>query len=248
MFSQSGKLVLQKYYDVAVKKHLWRSKKSLMLYLDFLFQDITFARKSVLDIGGGSGLLSFYAAIQGADKVICIEPELAGSDTGAKKQFEYISAELSLTNVYLQSARFQDFDAKNDKFDMVIMHNSINHLDENACIKLQCDAASRGVYDSIFSKLSAIMASNAKLIIADCSRNNFFNSLKLKNPFSPTIEWHKHQSPDFWAQLLSLHGFVNPRIRWMSFSGLHVGRLLFSNYFMSFLLNSHFILLLDKAA
>ena len=123
-----------------------------MLYLDFLFQDITFTRKSVLDIGGGSGLLSFYAAIQGADKVICIEPELAGSNTGTKKQFEYISAELSLTNVYFQSVRFQDFDAENAKFDIVIMHNSINHLDENACIKLQYDAASRNIYDSIFSK------------------------------------------------------------------------------------------------
>lgn len=245
------------YLDIVVKEGLSRSKRYLTFYLNFLFQDIFFAGKPMLDVGGGSGLYSFFAAIMGAKHVVCLEPEMEGGTKGTLKKFKQLSASLSLSNVSLQPVAFQEFDPGNQTFDIILLHASINHLDEQACIKLQYDDNARKRYELIFQKLSKIAAPGAKLIITDCSRHNFFALLGIRNPFAPTIEWHKHQSPEFWSNMLSGYGFINPKIRWgldveayfSSFSGLRkIGRLLFGNRFASYFLTSHFLLVLDKTA
>lgn len=241
--------LFKKYLNVAVKEGLVRSKGSLTFHLNYLFQDESFIGKSMIDIGGGSGLHSFYAAIMGAKHVICLEPELEGSTKGTLEKFKQLSASLSLSNVSLQPIRFQEFDAGNQTFDIILLHASINHLDEEACIKLQYDDEARKRYELIFQKLSKIAAPGAKLIITDCSRYNFFALLGIKNPFAPTIEWHKHQSPEFWSNMLSDYGFTSPQIRWTSFSHLRkIGRLLFGNRFASYFLTSAFLLVMDKSA
>jgi len=240
--------LINKYLDIVTTKGIWSgSKASLRFYLDYLFRDISFAGKSMLDVGGGSGLYSFYGAIMEVKEVICLEPELEGSTKGVSDKFKQLSASLSLSNVSLQPVRFQDFDAGDQTFDIILLHNSINHLDEEACIKLQYDDDARNRYKFILQKLSKLAAPGAKLIIADCSRYNFFPSLGIRNPFAPTIEWHKHQSPEFWSNMLLNYGFVNPKVRWTSFSNLRkVGTLLFGNRFASYFLTSHFVLVMDK--
>ena len=236
-----------KYLNVAAKEGMCRSKANLTFYLDFLFQDVSFAGKSMLDIGGGTGLYSFYAAIRKAKHVVCLEPELKGSTKGILEKFKKLSDSLSINNVSLQPVRFQEFDAGNQTFDIILLHASINHLDEEACIKLQYDDDARKRYGSIFKKLSEIAAPGAKLIITDCSRHNFFALLGVRNPFVPMIEWHKHQSPEFWSNMLSDYGFVKPKIRWMSFSSIRkIGRLLFGNRSASYFLTSAFLLVMDK--
>lgn len=241
--------LLKKYLDLAVRESLHKSKAILLLSLNYIFEDMSFIGKSMLDIRGGSGLYSFFPACSGAERVICLEPELEGSRKGTFDKFKLLSTSLSLGNIDLLPVRFQEFDAGNQTFDIILLHNSINHLDEEACIKLQYDNDSRNRYGLILQKLSKIAAPGAKLIIADCSRYNFFASLGIKNPFAPTIEWHKHQSPEFWSNMLSNYGFINPNIRWMSFIGLEkIGRLLFGNRFASFFTTSHFLLVMDKNA
>lgn len=201
----------------------------------------------MLDIGGGYGIHSFYAACKGAKHVTCLEPELAGSTKGTFDKFRKLSASLSLSNISFQPIRFQDFNSDDQIFDIILLHNSINHLDEEACIKLQYDDDARNRYKFIFQKLSKISAQGAKLIIADCSRYNFFASLGIKNPFAATIEWYKHQSPEFWSGMLLKYGFINPKVRWTSFNNLRkVGRLLFGNRFTSYFLTSHFVLVMDR--
>jgi len=228
---------------------MYRSQGNLAFYLDYLFEGMSFTGKSMIDIGGGSGLYSFYAAIREAKHVICLEPEMEGSTKGTLEKFKQVSASLSLSNVSFQPVRFQDFDAGNQTFEIILLSASINHLDEEACIKLQYDGDSRERYRLIFQKLSKIAAPCAKLIITDCSRHNFFASLRIRNPFAPTIEWHKHQSPEFWSKMLSDYGFVNPKIRWISFNFLRkLGRLLFGNRFASYFLTSMFVLVMDKSA
>lgn len=203
----------------------------------------------MIDIGGGSGLFSFYAAIMGAESVICLEPETKGSTKGATERFKQLSTKLSLNNVGLQKVRFQDFDPNGKKFDIILLHNSINHLNEQACIALENDESARKEYAMIFQKISEIAAPGAELIIADCSRQNFFALLNIANPFEPTIEWYKHQTPEFWINMLSSHNFVRPQIRWTSFSILgKIGRLLFGNRFLSYFLSSHFVLVMYKGS
>jgi len=148
----------------------------------------------------------------------------------------------------LEPIRFQDFHTVKT-FDIILMQDSINHLDEEACVKLQYDDEARKKYGLIFRKLSEIAVPGARLIITDFSRYNLFASLGVKNPFVPTSEWDKHQSPDFWSKMLSEYGFMNPEVFWTFYlaSGVRkIGRLLLGNRFASYFFNSHFRLVLDK--
>ena len=38
--------------------------------------------------------------------------------------------------------------------------------------------------------------------------------LGLRNPFVPTIEWHKHQSPNTWIRLFEDFGFKKQSLSW----------------------------------
>ncbi len=223
------------------------ARGNLKFHLNFMFRDIPFAGKSMLDIGGGSGFYSFYAAWMGASRVVCLEPELAGSSRGIYEKSKRALDNLQVSSVSLQPSTFQDFDPGTQTFDIVLLHNSINHLDEEACINLQHSIEARNKYRSIFRKLSRLANPAAKLIICDCSRYNFFSRLKIRNPLAPNIEWEKHQSPWYWSRLLAEYNFINPEIRWTSEALLRqVGRLLLGNRLASYFLQSHFCLVMDK--
>lgn len=56
-----------------------RSRRVLPRYLDWLFADVPLRSALVYDVGGGNGLISFYAAERGAREVVCIEPLGDGS-------------------------------------------------------------------------------------------------------------------------------------------------------------------------
>lgn len=238
---------VDQYLAVACQESLYSTPGNLEYYLHYLFQDTAFFGKTMLDIGGGGGLFSFYAACCGASHVVCLEPEAKGSSPGMVDQFRRLSTLLSLDQVRIYPIRFQDFDPGSETFDIILLHNSINHLDEAACMNLQHDRHAVETYRGIFQRLSSMVSRGAKLIITDCSRYNFFALCHLKNPFGPTMEWHKHQSPNYWARLLSDVGFRNPRIRWTSFSSLRsIGRLLFGNKVAAYFLQSHFCLTMKK--
>lgn len=88
--------------------------------------------------------------------------------------------------------------------------------------------AAKRSYNKIFEKVENLASTIAKIIIVDCSSKNFFASLHTKNLFAPTIEWHKHQPPEVWVDLLSANGFVYPKIRWVTFAPLRgLGQFLF---------------------
>lgn len=260
----NGNKLMEKYLDIATiistysyskkdlifyLKLLFRRKEDLRFYLNYLFQQISFKEKSMLDIGGGTGLYSFYGSIRGAKEVVCLEPELEGSTKDTLISFKQLSNSLLLRNVLLLRVTFQDYDPDDKTFDIILLHASINHLDEEACIKLQYDNDAIKRYKSIFKKLSMLASPGAQILITDCSPNNFFASLGITNPFAPTIEWHKHQPPEYWSNMLSNYGFVNPKIRWTSFSFLRrIGRLFLGNRFVSYFLNSSFCLTMEKKA
>ena len=146
-----------------------------------------------------------------------------------------------MKNVTLIQGTFQDYPTTVDKFDIIISHNSINHLDEIACINLLKDDYSKAKYREIFKKLSDAAKQNAELIICDCSRYNFFASMKIRNPFSPTIEWHKHQTPETWSKMLEEAGFAVSGIRWKNNDkGIYMNKIFAVSKVKSFFLHSHF--------
>ena len=234
-------LDLDNFYESVIRLSKYKSKKNLERHLKYIFGVYDFSNKSILDIGGGLGLLSIYAAIKGSNAT-CLEPEASGSTNGIQNKFNLLSSNLKCkNNISFHSCTFQDFKHKNNSFDLIVIANAINHLNENACINLLKRKSSELEYDFIFQKMAKLLKNNGKLIITDCSSSNFFNDIRLKNPLMPSIEWHKHQSPEIWSQLLRQNGFLNPEVTWSSFNSLgKFGRILMNNKFINYMTLSHF--------
>ena len=133
------------------------------------------------------------------------------------------------------------------RFDVVIMHNSINHLNEEACITLKKNTESLNLYKELFDKLYFLMKENGVLLISDCSNINFYSSIGLKNPIDPNIEWHKHQTPKVWITLLNQVGFKWISTQWTSPNFLRgLGRIIFGNRIMSYFMTSDFLIKMKK--
>jgi SAM-dependent methyltransferase len=240
---------LEEYASVMVATGIYPSKQSrLLFYLRQILGDVDFRRSTVLDIGCGAGSLSFYAGTAGADRVVGLEPEAAGSHADMQLLFDRARRELQLeARVDLVPKTLQAFDSHSETFDIILMHNSINHLDESACATLQSDSESRSVYQQAADRISALAQPEAKLVICDCSSKNLYPRLGLPNPFAPAIEWEKHQPPSVWADLFKQAGFAELDTRWTSFNRLgRVGRMLTSNKPVAYLLTSHFCLTMRK--
>ena len=238
---------IEKYYNIMVNEKLFSSVANLKFYLNEFFQNIDFQDKIVLDVGGGSGLLSFYAGVSGAKQVICIEPEAEGSSSGEGNQFAKIKVKLNLQNVNLEVLTFQAYKEKDQKFDIIILKDSINHLNELACIDLHRNPKSQQIYKDLFSNLYELANKQARVILSDCSRYNMFQLLGIKNIYAPSIEWQKHQSPKVWIKLLKDVGFIKPKLKLTSFSYLRsLGKILFGNKLLAYFFKSYFSITVQK--
>ena len=181
-----------------------------------LFPNENFESKSVLEIGAGNGIYSIWTVLQGASDVIALEPSAEGSTNVAVEKFKEFLSPLNLVDkIKISEITFQNF-YKGDlnKFDYIILINSINHLNEEMCIKLNKDAVSREYYVNLFKQMYWLLNPNGKLIITDCSNTSFYTFFGITNPFARSIEWFKHQPPEIWINLLKDAGFKNPKVDW----------------------------------
>ncbi|MCX6355070.1 MAG: class I SAM-dependent methyltransferase [Candidatus Aureabacteria bacterium] len=218
-------------------------------YARFLFQGVDFEGKELLDIGGGPGIYSFYAACSGARRAVCLEPGIEGSEEFWRRKFEKIASLLQAKNVTLCPARFQDYSSPHDAFDLIISHNSINHLDEASCVTMRESDESRRTYQFLFRKMYDLTRPGGKVVISECSHLNFFPMLGLRNPLGRDIEWEKHQPPRAWIELMRSVGFVEPSLRWEYPLRLSaIGRLLMSNRVIAFFHKSRFVFTMIKPA
>lgn len=228
------------FYDTVLKNSNYNNKKNLQRHLKYIFNNFDFKGKTILDVGGGIGLLSMYAALLGS-KAICLEPESSGSTVGVQSNFNKLAEEIDCHNkLKFVSKTFQECDFKKKSFDLIVIANAINHLNEEACIRLP-EKSAENSYNLILKKMRDLLKDNGKLIITDCSSSNFFNDIGLNNPLMPSIEWHKHQSPNTWSNLLKKNGFKHTIVSWSSFNSMgRLGRILMNNKYVNYLTLSHF--------
>jgi SAM-dependent methyltransferase len=238
---------LEHFFDAALRLGVYSNKHNLKRHLNYLFDDIELDCKSVLDVGGGAGLLTIYAAIRGA-KAVCVEPEGDGSTGGVTGKFAQLKAAVDAhLSADLVVSSIQDYLTSAHDIDVVVIANAINHLNENACIHLLDDPQARDAYKAILQPLHRAMAPGGWLVITDCSPSNFFNDIGVKSPFMPDIEWHKHQSPRAWSSLLEEVGFAPARVQWSSPNTLgELGHALLGNRMAAYFLLSHFRLAARK--
>lgn len=215
--------------------------------MGFLYRGVDFRNRSVLDIGGGAGLHSFYALSCGAASAIVVEPEGDGGHDAMIATFNVWRDALGMSQAQLIQTTLQSYDPPPGGFDIVLVQDAINHFDEPACVTLRTSATSRDAYLAIFGKISSVIRPGGLLIMSDCSSRNLFPSLGLKNPFDPGIEWHKHQPPAVWAELAEGQGLALQDVRWSSPARLGaVGQRLFGSALAAWFFTSHFVMTFSK--
>ncbi len=206
-------------------------------YLKWAFKGIDFKNKKVLDIGGGNGIYSYYAKFQGAKSCINLEPLQAGS-TNVKIENKKIEYQFSIQTI---NQTFQNF-RTTEKFDIIILHDSINHLDEDNFCKINTHSSAKSAYLDLIKKMCGMLAEEGEFVISDCSRYNFWGIIGLKSPFAPSIDWNLHQSPYLITKLFEANGLRKKNLRWSPFKRFgSFGRLLtIFGFPTAFFMQSHF--------
>lgn len=230
------------YLDVVTSSKAYPNRSRLRMYLNYMFADIPLAGRRVLDVGGGTGLLTLWAAVEGADATL-LEPESAGSSENMRAVFKSLKSQISDGLKATESSEYvQDYLAgTEEKFDIIMMANCINHIDEENCAALHKNEAARGKYHEFFELVRAGLKPGGALIITDCGRRNFFGDLGLRSPIMPSIEWHIHQSPVLWSHLMENAGFTVSRAEWTPPNAFGpLGRVLLGNRAAAYFLLSHF--------
>src|SRR6056297_1007337 len=209
----------KKLGKVLKDQELINSLDTFFQQTDYLYRNINFYNKNVLDIGGGAGLYSFYASIKGANKVFCLEPYAEGSNNKMQEKFNQIKDFMNLESVYLINSSIQNYISE-EKFDVVISQASINHFDESACEDIHINKISYLNYLKIFEKIYNNMNEGGEFIISDVSKHNFWGDLSIKNPFVPKINWKIHQPPGVWISVAEDAGFKTKKIYWKTLNSL----------------------------
>jgi SAM-dependent methyltransferase len=214
-------------------------------YLNNSFNSISFKNKNVLDVGGGNGIYSFFAKICGANYVVCLEPSLDGSENDNYNYFEKIKKKFDFKNIFFENTTIQNF--KTDKlFDLVILKDSINHLDEESCINLKLGDIYKKKYIKILKIIYNLMTKHSTIYISDCSSRNFFSDLGISNPFVREIEWFKHQEPEEWIKLIKMSNFKFNSLNWSSLNSLKFIDPFNNTKMISYFTSSNFRIIADK--
>lgn len=182
-------------------------------YYSYIFDGIDMDGKTVIDIGAGLGIAGCYAAAQGARQVTLLEPEGAGSRPDVLSRAQRLANESGVGGIVKVLPKRLD-EVNLPDYDVVLVHNTINHFDEAACSALDKDPEARERYLAVFRQLADVSKAGGLLIIADCSNKNLFAKLGVRNPFAPTINWKIHQPPEIWEELGAAYGFERFDLRW----------------------------------
>lgn len=188
-------------------------------HFEKVFRDIDIKDKRILEIGAGTGLVSCFFGMAGAESVFALEPQQAGSVDDTKARFTSNIQSLGLKNISLAIETIQQYQAPACSFDLIVAVAVVNHLDEDACGRLGTDEKAVKTYQELFTKLLTSLKNKGQLILTDCSRKNAFSWLSSKfgipNPSAPMIDWSNHQEPEMWMEILEKAGFKNVTNRWI---------------------------------
>jgi SAM-dependent methyltransferase len=207
---------------------------------NFVFDGVPLSDARVLEVGCGSGAWAIWAALNGASKVVGVEPEAEGSSDHSLERLRQNIQTLGLqTRVETHGCTLQELPSLGEGFDVIVLYNVINHLDEDSVIALHNDPAAKARYVELLRKLRLHVNPNGWVIVADCGRDNLWPRLGLNSPLARSIEWHKHQNPPTWINVFAQAGFEFFDLRW---SPLQPLPLLTGNSWVQYLTCSHFVL------
>jgi hypothetical protein len=234
-----------RFRDVVRYSGLRRIQGLSGYFRDQVFSGVDTKGKRLLDIGGGNGLASVWAVMEGeVAAALVVDPYGEGSNFRMLSQFEKMRTEGRLADrLELFKGTLIDSPTPILGFDIALLHNSVNHLDETMTSRLHESEEASKKFKKEFVSIRNALIDGGRLIIADCSSRNIFGDLGLKSPFAPSIDWSAHQTPEVWIGAVEDCGFKHRRTMWTVRREFgRIGRLLLSNKTASYLTTSHFVL------
>lgn len=218
----------------------------MVFILKYIFEGISLKNKSLLDLGGGNGIASFFASHSDKScRCTIVDPFEDGSNTLMSNQYKELSKVYNNT-VKLHMGYVETL-PKDEKFDLILMHNSINHIGEDIIIDIQYNQNHWKKFSLRLESILMRAKKGAKIIVADCSSKNFWNDIGVKNPLAPTIEWHLHQPPHVWKEMIEKFNFTRLSTKWTSRRELLLfGKILLAHRLISYFTESHFVSIYEK--
>lgn len=228
--------------DALVAEGVFADRERFLRLFRSVFRGTDLQGKSLLDIGCGVGALAVGAVASGARVAVGLEPEFDGSTAGVVDAGNRLIKDLALDAVTVRRLGIDEYDFSEGPFDVIVMYNVINHLDEDACAALRHSREASNRYVTQLKRLYDHLTPGGHLVVADCARSNFFGDMRIRNPIVSTIEWEKHQNPTLWSKLLISVGFSSVDYWWNPVHQLRFLGPLAASRAVAYITNSHFVL------
>ena len=128
------------------------------------------------------------------------------------------------------------------KFDIILMHNSINHIGEDIIEEAKIDERRYAEFVDRLKPIIDRLDPGGTIIVSDCGTKNFWDRVGLKSPLAPTIEWSLHGEPEFWQKMLESLDCIHVKTNWTTRREFgKLGKLFLANRFMSYFTTRHFV-------
>lgn len=184
-----------------------------------MLRDIDLRGKRVLEIGSGRGLIALLVGLQGAARVVSMEPELVGATSGVIADQRARIADLGLTNVEVVAADFNTWDSGGETFDIILSRASINHLYASTHHAMQ-HRETHDNYLRVARRIHGLLAPGGAFIATDACRHGFFTLARrfgIRRPWrwkKSGVDWRHHQNPGTWRSIFREAGFSKVVVRY----------------------------------
>lgn len=238
---------MHKFDELLLNAKILRPSGYYYYFKNYIFNDIDIDNKKILDLGGGNGIASFFTLFQSLSSMAwVVDPIAEGSNQLMTDQFNYMKESFGGNRINFHRDYINSLEEPNH-FDIVLMHNSINHIGEDIIEQVLINQEKYAEYVERIKNITDRLKPGGKLIVADCGRKNLWDDIGLKSPFAPTIEWHLHCEPKTWQKMIEEIGLKHEYTKWTSRRELRgIGKLLLGNRICSYLLGSHFVSVYQK--
>lgn len=240
--------VRRRAFEAMLREDKYGDLARYALGAERFFGPVALSGRRILEIGSGRGLTTMFLALQGASRVVSMEPGLAGSRTGLQSIQQRRIEALGLQDVVeLVDADFNTWDGGDRRFDIIVSESSINHLYESPHHALR-HRETHDRYQVIWRKVRGLLAAGGVFCVSDACRYGFFSMTKrlgLRRPWDGkrlTTNWRIHQNAGVWSTIARESGFSSVEVDYpLPYPLRHLGPVV-ANPVVNFFLRARFIL------